>query len=89
MEIRMVALIRRLRSVTELFCHKKFEEGTREFIPVVNPMNTSKTCNACGLIHEMPLDKRVMDCRCGYKEDRDINAAKNILSLGLQTLAKA
>jgi len=48
----------------------------------VNPYNTSKMCNNCGKIHEMKLKQRIMKCDCGYKEDRDINAAKNIYCLG-------
>jgi putative transposase len=48
----------------------------------VDPRNTSKTCNKCGKIHEQPLWKRTMECECGNKEDRDLNAAKNIYCLG-------
>ena len=48
----------------------------------VNPRNTSKTCNSCGSIHDMPLWNRIYNCECGYVEDRDVNAAKNIFCLG-------
>jgi putative transposase len=48
----------------------------------VNPANTSKMCNQCGRMHNMPLSKRQLNCECGNIEDRDINAAKNILCLG-------
>ncbi len=52
----------------------------------VNPRNTSKTCNKCGKIHSQPLWDRVMDCECGNKTDRDVNAAKNIYCLGRAVL---
>lgn len=52
------------------------------YIVEVNPKNTSKTCNSCGKIKSMPLCERTYECECGYKEDRDVNAAKNILCLG-------
>ena len=54
---------------------------TRNLVEV-DPKNTSKTCNVCGKIQKMPLYKRVYECKCGYKEDRDVNAAKNIYCLG-------
>jgi len=54
----------------------------------VPPYNTSKTCNSCGKIHEMPLSQRVMKCSCGHTEDRDVNAAKNIFCLGRAILEK-
>ncbi len=47
---------------------------------------SSKMCSACGQLHEMPLNKRMMTCDCGNTMDRDQNAAKNILRLGLDTL---
>ena len=47
---------------------------------------SSKTCSACGQLHEMPLEKRRMECDCGNVMDRDLNAAKNILNFGLDTL---
>lgn len=53
-----------------------------ENIIEVNPRNTSKCCNNCGKIMDMPLYKRNYECSCRYKEDRDINAAKNIYCLG-------
>jgi transposase len=34
----------------------------------------------------MPLDKRTMECDCGNVMDRDLNAARNILARGLDTL---
>lgn len=46
---------------------------------------SSKTCSACGTIAaSMPLSVREWECSgCGTVHDRDINAAKNILSAGL------
>jgi len=46
---------------------------------------TSKTCSACGhRMAEMPLSVREWDClACGAHHDRDVNAAKNILSFAL------
>ena len=47
---------------------------------------SSKTCSRCGQLHDMPLDKRTMTCDCGNVQDRDLNAAINILNYGLDTL---
>lgn len=44
---------------------------------------SSKTCCECGVIHEMPLSKRTVDCVCGNRKDRDHNAAINILRQAL------
>jgi putative transposase len=53
---------------------------------LVNPYNTSKTCNSCGYIHsELKLSERVIECRCGIIYNRDKNAAKNIYCLGQAT----
>jgi putative transposase len=46
---------------------------------------SSKTCSACGhVLEELTLDVREWGCPCcGATHDRDINAAKNILAVGL------
>lgn len=46
---------------------------------------SSKMCCQCGQIHEMPLDKRIMNCPCGNKMDRDLNAAINIRNYAVST----
>lgn len=50
---------------------------------------SSKRCHCCGYISEsMPLDVRSWVCpECKTENDRDINAAKNILAEGLSVLA--
>ena len=41
---------------------------------------SSRLCNNCGNKQDMPLHKRTFKCNvCGHVEDRDINAAKNLL----------
>jgi putative transposase len=55
----------------------------RELI-IINPTNTSQTCNVCGtkLSKKLKLNQRIFKCsKCNHEEDRDINAAKNILKL--------
>lgn len=54
----------------------------------VNPAYTSKTCSSCLHINTSSLEEyRVFVCEsCSYTEDRDINAAKNILARGLTKL---
>jgi putative transposase len=47
---------------------------------------SSKTCSVCGQLHDMPLDKRTMDCDCGNVMCRDLNAAKNLEQYGRLTL---
>lgn len=40
---------------------------------------SSKTCAKCGTVKaKLSLAERVFSCECGYVEDRDINAARNI-----------
>ncbi|HMA37659.1 MAG TPA: transposase [Chloroflexia bacterium] len=64
--------------------------AARRFVRV-NPAYTSQTCSSCG--NRLPPDKRlglserVFDCPCcGLHLDRDLNAALNILALGLQRI---
>jgi putative transposase len=46
---------------------------------------SSKRCHACGyVLNSLSLDVRQWTCpACGVRHDRDINAAKNILAVGL------
>jgi len=66
----------------------KAEEAGRIVI-LVDPRNTSKMCSGCGNLVEKDLSARVHQCPyCGLTLDRDLNAARNILRLGLQSVAK-
>ncbi len=61
----------------------KAEWAGRQFVEV-DPRYTSKTCSRCGEVRKEKLAVyRVFVCPlCGYTEDRDLNAAKNILQRG-------
>jgi len=50
---------------------------------------SSKRCLDCGhILDSLPLDVRAWTCpECGVHHDRDINAAKNILAVGLTVAA--
>jgi putative transposase len=64
----------------------KAEWAGRAFV-AVNPAYTSQDCSGCGHRQKMPLSERVYACPCCHLErDRDLNAALNILRLGLQAL---
>ena len=67
--------------------YKAAEAGRK--VVLVNPANTSQMCSNCGQIAKKDLSVRVHDCPyCGLSIDRDLNASRNILRLGLQSLAK-
>lgn len=61
------------------------------FVKVSWNYPSSQTCHNCGEIHpEMKdLSKREISCKCGYHNDRDVNAALNIKSEGLRILGLA
>jgi putative transposase len=64
----------------------KAEEAGRTFVKV-NPAYTSQTCSVCGHRQKMPLDQRLFECPCCHAQlDRDLNAARNIKALGLQSV---
>jgi putative transposase len=53
----------------------------------VDARGTTKECNECGVETSKPLWVREHSCpACGHTEDRDLNAAKNILDRGLKSL---
>ncbi|XWK87149.1 MAG: transposase [Phormidium sp.] len=53
----------------------------------VPPYNTSQKCSNCGQKVQKSLSTRTHVCsHCGFIEDRDINAAINILKLALRTV---
>jgi putative transposase len=55
----------------------------------VSPHNTSQNCSNCGKKVEKSLSTRTHVCPyCNYVEDRDINAGRNILQLGLSTVGQ-
>jgi len=52
----------------------------------VPPHNTSQNCSSCGEKVVKSLSTRTHVCKCGFVEDRDVNAAINILKRGLNTV---
>lgn len=67
---------------------RKAEKYPGKIIVKVNPKHTSQTCSKCGHIDK--ASRQTQDSfvctSCGYSENADINAAKNILDQGLQSL---
>jgi putative transposase len=63
----------------------------RTFVQIDRFYPSSKRCHGCGFILEsLDLDTRDWVCpECGTHHDRDVNAARNILSAGLALLAGA
>jgi putative transposase len=55
----------------------------------VPPQYTSINCSSCGAKVKKALSTRTHKCKCGCVLDRDENAARNILSLGLNTAGRA
>lgn len=61
--------------------YKAEEKGIK--VILINPRYTSKRCSKCGNIHsenrDIKKDQSKFECiTCGYKENADINASKNI-----------
>jgi len=67
--------------------HYKFQEKLRQTarwyqnrnVYIISEHYTSKTCGMCGKIDRNLKGSKVYKCTCGYKQDRDINAARNML----------
>ena len=66
--------------------NKSKEYGT-EIIDVTEEY-TSKTCTNCGLQSCNYSKERVKQCDCGYKIDRDINGARNIMIKNISKVVK-
>jgi putative transposase len=67
----------------QLTVYKAERRGGR--IVFVNPAGTSQKCSGCGGMVQKPLSERTHICpKCGLVLDRDVNAARNILALGLE-----
>jgi len=72
---------------TALVAYKAACAG-RRFI-AVNPAYTSQTCSRCGHRQKMPLSDHTYQCPCCHLTiSRDVNAAKNILAVGLHGLGE-
>jgi len=60
-------------------------EGAGRQLRKINPAYTTQTCSRCGHRQKMPLSQRTYHCPCCLLSiDRDLNASRNILALGLQ-----
>ncbi len=74
-------------TLVQLTTYKAESAGKK--VQLVNPRNTSQVCSQCGTYVPKTLKDRVHICPdCGLVLDRDHNAAKNILTLGLQSVEK-
>lgn len=66
--------------------HKAEEAGAR--VIKVPAHHTTQRCSECGDITPKPLSVRRHVCvSCGYEEDRDVNAAKNIKLRGISKIS--
>lgn len=60
----------------------------RDVVAIDRFYPSSKTCSECGrIVESLPLNIRNWECECGAAHDRDVNAAKNILAVGLAVSA--
>ena len=68
--------------------YKVEEAGVQ--VKAVNPYNTSQICSNCRKIVSKTLAVLVHTCpNCGLVIDRDVNAARNILNLALNSLGRS
>jgi len=67
----------------------KADWNDKKIIKIDRWYPSSKNCNVCNTINQnLKLKDRKWTCRsCGTEHDRDINAAKNILTQGLKILS--
>lgn len=66
-----------------LTAYKAERRGGR--VMLVNPSGTSQKCSGCGEMVPKRLEDRTHSCpNCGLVLDRDVNAARNTLALGLE-----
>jgi putative transposase len=71
------------RQLVQDTCYKA--ESAGRTVILVDPRGTSQRCSGCGSVVEKSLSERTHHCHtCGLMLDRDLNAARNILALGLQ-----
>ena len=62
-------------------------EGAGAVCVQIDPRGTSQRCSTCSAVVNKDLSIRVHQCpACGLEIDRDLNAALNILALGLQRI---
>jgi putative transposase len=72
----------------QLTAYKAERRGGR--VILVNPSGSSQKCSRCGEMVPKSLSERIHQClKCGLILDRDINAARNILKMGLEQAAHA
>ena len=68
----------------QLLQYKAESAGTE--VVTVNPAYTSQVCSGCGAVVEKALSVRDHRCpHCGLTLDRDVNAARNVLSLAVES----
>lgn len=58
-------------------------------VVLIPPAYTSQTCSFCGYVDQdnRKSQSKFVCLSCGHSENADVNAAKNILGLGLQSVA--
>ena len=83
----------RVKFVLNSLSHYKFKmhlsNKCREYgseLVEVTEEYTSKTCTNCGIQSEN-YNNRIKSCKCGYKINRDINGARNILIKNIKKVA--
>ncbi len=73
-----------LGSIKNKLVERKSENPNR-YIMLSKWTPTTQYCPQCGKKNLHELDQRTYHCSCGYTEDRDIHAAKNMLLFALQS----
>lgn len=69
----------------QFLTYKAAEAGRK--LGLVNPAYTTQECSKCKHREEKKLSERMHCCsQCGYTTTRDLNAAQNILALGIDGL---
>jgi putative transposase len=85
---KIIRLSGKVKFVLSMQSHYRFKEYLkakakakryRTNVYDVNESYTSQMCTKCGLLSKEYDKKRVKQCSCGYKVDRDVNGSRNIL----------
>ena len=57
------------------------------FLAIDRWIPTTQECPKCLKLNLIPLEERIYACACGFREDRDVKAAKTMACYGLYQLA--